>query len=237
MKSFFNENWSTIRVLVPLAGMAVALRAGELAPPPPASGGSPAFTLPALPYAQDALEPYVSAKTMSFHYGKHHQAYVDNLNKLVAGTSLAGQTLEKIVTETASKAGATAVFNNAAQAWNHTFFWRSMKPGGGGKPGGRLLQLIEASFGSYEKFKTDFTNAAVSQFGSGWIWLVQEGDSVKIVKTSNADTPIAYGQTVLLTCDVWEHAYYLDYQNRRKDFVQAFLDHLANWEFAALQMK
>ena len=238
MNPYVSEGWSAIWVLAPLVGMAVAARAGEPATASAASGGSPAFTLPALPYAQDALEPYISARTMGFHYGKHHQAYVDNLNKLVAGTPwAAGQSLEKVVLESAGMADKAAVFNNAAQAWNHAFFWKSMKPGGGGLPAGRLMDLIGKSFGGFEKFKNAFLTAAVAQFGSGWVWLVQEGDALKIVKTSNADTPIAHGQTALLTCDVWEHAYYLDYQNRRKDFVQAFLDHLANWDFAASQLK
>jgi Fe-Mn family superoxide dismutase len=175
---------------------------------------------------------------MSFHYGKHHQAYVDNLNKLVAGTPwAAGQPLEKVVLESAAQPDKAAVFNNAAQVWNHTFFWKSMKPGEGGKPAGRLLAMIEKSFGSFDKFKEAFIAAAVAQFGSGWVWLVQDGDTLKIIKTSNADTPIVHGQTPLLTCDVWEHAYYLDYQNRRKDFVEVFLVHLANWEFAAAQLK
>ena len=201
------------------------------------SDAAPAFQLPPLPYAQDALEPYVSARTMSFHYGKHHRTYVDTLNKLIAGTPWAGQPLEKVVVESAGAADKAAVFNNAAQAWNHTFFWQSMKPGGGGKPTGRLLELVEKSFGSFEEFKNAFAAAAVAQFGSGWVWLVQDGDRLKVVKTSNADTPMAHGQTALLTCDVWEHAYYLDYQNLRKDFVQAFLDHLANWDFAASRLK
>jgi Fe-Mn family superoxide dismutase len=195
------------------------------------------FHLQPLPYEQNAMEPYISDRTMSFHYGKHHRAYVDNLNKLVADTPMADQTLEKVVMDTAGMADKTAIFNNAAQAWNHSFFWRSMKPNGGGKPAGRLLQLIETSFGSYEKFRTAFADAAMAQFGSGWIWLAQEGDFLRIVKTSNADTPMARGSNVLLTCDVWEHAYYLDYQNRRKDFVQVYLDHLANWDFAASQLK
>ncbi len=194
------------------------------------------FTLPPLPYAQEALEPYISAKTLSFHYGKHHQTYVDNVNKMIAGTPLEGQSLEKIVQETAGAADKKGVFNNAAQVWNHTFFWHSMKPGGS-KPAGRLLQLIEKSFGSVDKFKADFVAAAVAQFGSGWAWLVQDGDGLKIVTTSNADTPIAHGQNALLTCDVWEHAYYLDYQNRRKDFVQAFVDSLADWDGAASRLK
>ncbi|OGV81133.1 MAG: superoxide dismutase [Lentisphaerae bacterium RIFOXYB12_FULL_65_16] len=212
--------------------------AEEPATAPVAAGGSAAFTLPALPYAQDALAPDISAKTMSLHYGKHHQAYIDNLNKLVAGTPWAtGQPLEKVVVESAGQADKSAVFNNAAQAWNHAFYWKCMKPGGGGLPSGRLMDLMGKSFGSFDEFKKAFLTAGVAQFGSGWVWLVQEGDTVKIVKTSNADTPLAHGQTALLTCDVWEHAYYLDYQNRRKDFVQAFLDHLANWDFAASQLK
>jgi len=199
--------------------------------------GKAEFQLPSLPYAQDALAPYVSAKTMSFHYGKHHQAYGDNLNKLIAGTPWAGQPLDTIIRETAGVADKAAVFNNAAQVWNHTFFWQSMKAGGGSKPTGRLLKQIEKSFQSFDEFKKAFVTAAVAQFGSGWVWLVQEGEILKIVKTSNADTPMAHGQTALLTCDVWEHAYYLDYQNRRKDFVEAFVDHLANWEFPASQLR
>jgi len=195
------------------------------------------FQLPPLPYPQDALAPHLSAKTMSFHYGKHHQAYVDNLNKLAAGTPWAGQPLAKIIRESAGAADKAAVFNNAAQVWNHTFFWQSMKAGGGGKPTGRLLKQIDKSFQSFDEFKKAFAAAALAQFGSGWAWLIQEGDALKIVKTSNADTPVAHGQTALLTCDVWEHAYYLDYQNRRKDFVEAFLNHLVNWEFAASQLQ
>jgi Fe-Mn family superoxide dismutase len=195
------------------------------------------FQLPPLPYAQDALAPYISAKTMSFHYGKHHQAYVDNLNKLVAGTPWAGQPLDKIIRGTAGAADTAAIFNNAAQDWNHTFFWQSMKAGGGGKPTGDLLKQIEKTFQSFDEFKKAFLTAALAQFGSGWAWLVQEGGTLKIIKTANADTPAAHGQTALLACDVWEHAYYLDYQNRRKDFVEAFLNSLANWEFAAAQMK
>jgi len=195
------------------------------------------FQLPPLPYAQDALAPCVSAKTMSFHYGKHHQAYVDNLNKLIAGTAWAGQQLDKIVRGTVGAADTAAIFNNAAQVWNHTFFWQSMKAGGGGKPTGGLLKQIEKSFQSFDEFKKAFLAAALAQFGSGWVWLVQEGGTLKIVKTSNADTPAAHGQTALLACDVWEHAYYLDYQNRRNDFIAAFLDHLANWSFAESQLK
>lgn len=229
---------SALCVVVPLVGMAFAANAVESAAVPLAPAGAGAFTLPALPYAQEALEPYLSRRTMEFHYGKHHRAYVDNLNKLVSGTPWeAGCTLDKVILDCAGKADKTAVFNNAAQAWNHSFFWKCMKPGGGGQPSGRLMELIAQSFGNFGTFKEAFVTAAVAQFGSGWVWLVQEGDSVKIVKTSNADTPAAHGQTALLTCDVWEHAYYLDYQNRRKDFVEGFIDHLANWEFAASQLK
>ena len=213
--------------------LAATVNATQSSPPATAS----AIELPPLPFAQDALEPYVSAKTLNFHYGKHHQTYVDNLNKLIEGTPLAEQPLESIIRETAGAADTTAIFNNAAQVWNHTFFWNSMKPGGGGKPEGRLLELVEKSFGDFNKFKSAFVETALAQFGSGWVWLVQDGDALKIVKTSNADTPVAHEQTALLTCDVWEHAYYIDYQNRRKDFVEAFVDNLANWEFAASQLK
>ncbi len=198
---------------------------------------APGFQLPLLPYAETALEPYISAKTLGFHYGKHHKTYLDNLNKLVAGTPWAGMPLEEIVKKSAGAPENTAIFNNAAQVWNHTCFWQSMKPNGGGKPSGALLARIEKSFGSYDSFTNAFLNAAVSQFGSGWAWLAQDGDALKVVKTANADTPLAHGQTVLLACDVWEHAYYLDYQNRRRDFVQIFLEHLANWDFAASQLK
>ena len=184
------------------------------------------------------MEPYISARTMSFHYGKHHQAYVDALNKLVVDLPWAdGLPLEKIIGASAGQAERAAVFNNAAQAWNHAFFWNSMKPGGGGKPAGRLLDMIGKGFGNFDAFKKAFVAAAVAQFGSGWVWVIQDGETVKIVKTANADTPIAHGQAALLTCDVWEHAYYLDYQNRRKDFVEAFLDHLANWDFAVAQVR
>ncbi|MDD4060231.1 MAG: superoxide dismutase [Kiritimatiellae bacterium] len=197
-----------------------------------------AFKLAPLPYAENALEPHISAKTMSFHYGKHHQGYVNNLNKLVAGTPMAtASSLESIVADTAGKEDKTAVFNNAAQVWNHDFFWQSMKPAGGGKPVGKLAEMIDKSFGSYEAFATAFQTTGLAQFGSGWVWLVQDGETLKIVKTPNADTPAAHGQHALLTCDVWEHAYYLDYQNRRKDFVQTFLDHLVNWDFAASRLR
>ncbi len=189
--------------------------------------------LPNLPYAETALEPHYSAKTIGFHYGKHHKAYVDNLNKLTPGTPLDGKSLEEIIAASAGDASRVGVFNNAAQVWNHTFFWNCMKPSGGGRPKGELAQRIDQAFGSYEKFAEQFKATAVGRFGSGWGWLVLDGGTLKIVSTANADTPMASKQTALLTVDVWEHAYYLDYQNRRPDFVQAFLDHLVNWDFVA----
>lgn len=190
------------------------------------------MTLPPLPYADNALEPVISANTISFHYGKHHKAYVDNLNKLIAGSDLADQPLEVIVARTAGKSDKTAVFNNAAQAWNHTFYWKSMKSKGGGEPPAVLKQKIEASFGSLDAFKKEFSNAAMTQFGSGWAWLIQDQGKLAVMKTGNADTPIAQGKKPLLTIDVWEHAYYLDYQNRRADYVNAVIDKLINWQFA-----
>jgi Fe-Mn family superoxide dismutase len=194
------------------------------------------YELPPLPYADTALEPIYSAKTISFHHGKHHKAYVDNLNKLVANTRIDGLPLESVIDIAAKNSEMTGVFNNAAQIWNHTFFWNSMKPGGGGKPSGELAKKIDEAFGSYEKFAEQFKAAAVGRFGSGWAWLVVDGGALKIVSTPNAETPITKGQTPLITVDVWEHAYYLDYQNRRPDFVQAFLDKLVNWDFAAANL-
>jgi Fe-Mn family superoxide dismutase len=192
-----------------------------------------AFELPPLPYDKSALEPHVSAKTLEFHHGKHHQAYVTNLNNLVKDTPLASQSLEAIIKATAKDESKAGVFNNAAQVWNHTFFWNSMTPKGGGKPSGDLAGKIDQAFGGLDKFKEQFKAAAVGQFGSGWAWLVADGGQLKIAKTPNAVNPMSQGQTALLTCDVWEHAYYLDYQNRRPDFVQAFLDNLVNWDFVA----
>ena len=192
-----------------------------------------AFELPPLPYAKNALEPHMSANTLDFHHGKHHQAYVTNLNNLTKDTPMASQSLEAIIRATYRDDAKIGIFNNAAQVWNHTFFWNSMKPGGGGAPSGRLAAAIDSDLGGLAKFKDDFKAAAVAQFGSGWAWLVADNGKLKITRTANAVTPLAEGQTALLTCDVWEHAYYLDYQNRRPDFVQAFLDHLVNWDFAA----
>jgi len=188
--------------------------------------------LPPLPYADNALDPVISANTIGFHYGKHHKAYVDNLNKLVAGTDFANLPLEKIITQTAGKADKTAIFNNAAQTWNHTFYWRSLRPKGGGEPPAGLKQKIEASFGALDACKKELATAAMAQFGSGWTWLVLDGTKLKVVKTANADGPVTTGMKPLLTIDVWEHAYYLDYQNRRADYVNAVLDKLINWEFA-----
>jgi Fe-Mn family superoxide dismutase len=189
------------------------------------------FSLPPLPFPENALEPVISTRTMQFHYGKHHQAYVTNLNKLIAGTPLSGMGLEKIMLATANDAEKTGIFNNAAQVWNHTFYWQSLKAGGSSVPS-EFLAVIEKYFGSLENLKKEFSQAAVSQFGSGWAWLVKDKDALKVVKTSNAQCPLTSGQTPLLTIDVWEHAYYLDYQNRRADYVTAILDKLINWDFA-----
>ncbi|MCK9259961.1 MAG: Fe-Mn family superoxide dismutase [Azoarcus sp.] len=187
-------------------------------------------TLPALPYAKDALAPHISAETLEFHYGKHHQAYVTNLNNLIKGTEFENLDLEAIV----KKAPAGGIYNNAAQVWNHTFFWSSMKPNGGGEPSGALADAIKAKWGSFDDFKKAFTASAVGNFGSGWTWLVKKADgAVDIVNMGAAGTPLTTGDKALLCIDVWEHAYYIDYRNRRPDFVATFLDKLANWEFAA----
>jgi len=193
---------------------------------------STVHTLPDLPYAENALEPIITAKTISFHYGKHHKTYVDNLNKFIEGTEFADLPLEKIITGAAGKADKVAIFNNAAQVWNHTFFWKSLKPGGGGEPPAALKARMESAFGSVDACKKELANMAVSQFGSGWAWLVLDGGSLRVIKTTNADCPLTAGMKPLLTIDVWEHAYYLDYQNRRADYVNAVLDKLINWEFA-----
>ncbi len=191
------------------------------------------LSLPPLPYGEDALVPVISARTVGFHYGKHHRAYVDTLNKLVDGTDLAGQSLEAIIEATAGKGDKTAIFNNAAQAWNHAFYWRCLTPVGGGEPEGAFGEQLQSAFGGIDKFKKEFAEAAVGQFGSGWAWLVVHGGRLKVVKTSNAATPLVDGQTPLLTIDVWEHAYYLDYQNRRVDYVNAVIDKLLDWKFAS----
>jgi superoxide dismutase, Fe-Mn family len=191
-----------------------------------------AFSLPPLPYAKDALAPHISSETLDFHYGKHHQAYVNNLNKLVEGKPEEKKTLEEII-----KTSEAGVFNNAAQIWNHTFYWGSMKPNGGGQPTGDLLSAIVRDFGSFDKFKEEFSNAAATQFGSGWAWLVESGGKLSVTKTGNADLPMKHGQKALLTIDVWEHAYYIDYRNLRPKYIETFLSHLANWDFALANLK
>jgi Fe-Mn family superoxide dismutase len=195
------------------------------------------FSLPELPYAKDALDPVISAQTLEFHHGKHHNAYVTNANNLLHGTDLEGQDMETIIKKTVGDGSRIGIFNNTAQAFNHAFYWKCMKPGGGGAPFGPIAERITATFGSYENFSEQFKTAGVTQFGSGWAWLVQDGGDLKIMKTLNADTPLAHGLTPLLTADVWEHAYYLDYQNRRPDYLAAFLDKLVNWDFVNANLK
>ena len=190
------------------------------------------FTLPDLPYKKDALAPHMSAETLEFHHDKHHAVYVNNLNKLLDGKPEANKSLEEVILN--SDGG---VFNNAAQVWNHTFFWQCMKPAGGGKPTGELAAAIDRDFGSFEKFKEEFSTAAATQFGSGWAWLVLEGGKLKVTKTGNADLPMKHGQKALLTIDVWEHAYYIDFRNARPKFIETFLTHLVNWDFVAQNFK
>jgi Fe-Mn family superoxide dismutase len=191
------------------------------------------FELPALPWSSDALDPHVSARTLSFHHGKHHATYVAKLNEAIVGSPFTKQSLEEIVKTTANDPSKTGIFNNAAQNWNHTFFWNSMRPNGGGEPEGALKTKIIESFGSFEKFRNEFAAKAATLFGSGWTWLAADGDKLAIVQTAGACNPMTDGKPPLLTLDVWEHAYYLDYQNRRPDFIKAFFDSLVNWEFAA----
>ena len=213
---------------------AVALNAAETAPAPAPAAAGP-FAPLALPYGANALEPTVSANTIGFHHGKHHKTYADNLGKLLQGHPLAGASLVEIVRQSAGKPEMQGIFNNAAQVWNHDFYWQSMAPNGGGEPpAGKLSEAIAASFGKFSDFKEAFIETAVGQFGSGWGWLVKvPGGNLKVLKTGNAETPITQAGVVpLLTVDVWEHAYYLDWQNRRKDYVRAFVEKLANWKFA-----
>ena len=192
-----------------------------------------AMKLPNLPFAPNALEPHMSARTFEFHHGKHHAAYVTNGNKLLEGTPLEKKALHEIVREVAGDASKAGVFNNCAQVWNHSFFWHCLKPGGGGQPSGELAKQIDAAFGSYDKFVQEFSNAAATQFGSGWAWLVKDGGKLAVAKTPNADTPVARGQQPLLTLDVWEHAYYLDHQNARPKFIETFMTKLVNWDYVA----
>ena len=197
------------------------------------------ITLPDLPYAKNALEPHISAETLEFHHDKHHAAYVNKLNELLPGSGLEGKELDEIIKATAGDSSKATNFNQAAQVWNHTFYWNCLTANGGGEPTGDLKAKIEEAFGSYAKFREEFKNAAVSQFGSGWAWLVADsvGGQLSITKTANADTPLAHNQVAVLTCDVWEHAYYIDYRNRRPDYVDTFLDKLVNWDYANAKYK
>ena len=219
------------------SSVAVGVLFGGPASPRIARAAEP-FQLPPLPYPEDALAPIISASTIGFHYGKHHRAYVDNLNKQLADVpALAALSLVEIVRKTAGNAEQKSIFNNAAQAWNHEFYWNSVTPKAGSGPSGVLRDRIEAEFGGIDRLKDALIKTSVTQFGSGWGWLVEEGGKLQVVSTSNADTPIAYGRKPLLTIDVWEHAYYLDYQNRRSDYVKAVLDHIINWEFASENLR
>lgn len=190
------------------------------------------FSLPRLPYDEDALAPHISVQTMKLHHGKHHKSYLDTLNKLLVDDQMANLPLEEVIRQSHGDATRSAIFNNAAQSWNHAFFWKSMTPDGGGAPTGDLKVLIEHDFGDAEAFASAFANAAAAHFGSGWIWLVATEGVIGIATTHDADLPLVQGRAALLVCDLWEHAYYLDYNNRRPDFIKAFLEHLANWDFA-----
>ncbi|MEH2335627.1 superoxide dismutase [Nostoc sp.] len=192
------------------------------------------FVQEPLPFDKNALEPYgMKAETFEYHYGKHHKAYVDNLNKLTEGTELADKSLEEVIKISFKDSSKAGIFNNAAQVWNHTFFWNSLKPAGGGAPTGEIAAKIDKDFGSFDKFKEEFSNAATTQFGSGWSWLIDDGGTLKVIKTPNAENPLAHGQKALLTLDVWEHAYYIDYKNARPAFIKNFLEQLVNWDFIA----
>ena len=192
----------------------------------------PQHALPTLPYPIDALDPVLSASTLGHHHGKHHKGYVDNLNRLLAGTELAGQPLENVILRSASQPAQAAIFNNAAQVWNHNFYWQSLRPKGGGEPPAELKHRLDEAFGSVAACKKELAAAAMAQFGSGWAWLVADGERLRVVRTSNAELPLTQGLRPLLTVDVWEHAYYIDYQNRRADYANAVVDRLINWEFA-----
>lgn len=187
--------------------------------------------LPELQYSKNALEPHISEKTLEFHYGKHHNAYVTKTNNFIEGTELENEDLETIIKKSANDDSKTAIFNNAAQVWNHSFYWKCMKPNGGGRPNGKIAKMIDEEFGTFENFAEEFKKAGAGQFGSGWAWLVLKNGKLEIMKTLNADTPMVHGAKALLTVDVWEHAYYLDYQNRRPDYLKVFLDNLVNWDF------
>jgi Fe-Mn family superoxide dismutase len=221
MKAQMNKFWCLIILGATALGFAMDAPA------------SSQIVVPPLPFSKDALAPYISEDTLNYHYDKHHKGYAGKLNGLIEEKNLSGLSLEDIIKKSHDNPNLKGVFNAAAQVWNHSFYWSSMKPGGGGKPTGAIKGKIEAGFGTYEVFQQQFIEAGVNQFGSGWVWLVLDSDqSLKIVATGNADLPLVHGQKALLTCDLWEHAYYLDYQNRRKDYVSVFLDHLVNWDFA-----
>jgi Fe-Mn family superoxide dismutase len=190
------------------------------------------YTLPELPYSEDALDPAISAKTLSFHYGKHHQGYVKKYNNAIEGTPYQDKALEEVIKEVHGHKDKQNIFNNGAQIYNHTFYWHSMAPKGGGKPSGKVADLIQDTWGDYDTFRKEFSDKASGLFGSGWTWLVKSGDKLDIVQTDDAETPLTSSATPLLTLDVWEHAYYLDYQNKRPDYIEAYLDKLVNWEFA-----
>lgn len=212
------------------AGAAVSLAMAGM--PRTAAAASPPHALPALPFGDTDLEPVITARTLSFHYGKHHQGYVNNLNNLITGTPYADLSLEEVVNRSAGNPDQTAIFNNAAQVWNHTFYWHSLSPKGGGEPPMALARKMNEDFGSVDTCRQALLKAAASQFGSGWAWLVLDNGALRVVNTGNAETPLTMGMTPLLTIDVWEHAYYLDYQNQRKAYVQAVLNKRINWEFA-----
>jgi Fe-Mn family superoxide dismutase len=195
------------------------------------------IAFPELPYAKDALEPHISSRTLEFHHGKHHKTYVDTANKMLAGTDMENMEVEQIVKKVSGDASKVGIFNNAAQAWNHSFYWQCMKPNGGGTPSGDIAQKINADFGNYEKFCEEFKNAGLTQFGSGWAWLVLDGGKLKITKTPNAETPLTTGAKPLLVADVWEHAYYLDYQNLRANYLTTFIEKLINWDFVNSRLK
>jgi len=217
-----------------LAATATAAAAlSTLIPGAASAQGAAVFPFPALPYPEDALDPVISARTLSFHYGKHAKAYYDNMNKALEGKPTAGLTLERVFLDASKDAAAVGLFNNSAQAWNHTFYFACMKKGGGGAPAGKLADALKAAFGGLEEFKKAFSEAAMTQFASGWAWLVEDAGTLKVVKTPNAMNPLVNNQKPLLTVDVWEHAYYLDYQNRRADYVKDFLEKLVNWDFVA----
>jgi superoxide dismutase, Fe-Mn family len=229
------------------AGLARSAAAGPAPPPPMGTllpkrslvprGADGPFELPPLPYPQDALEPVISALTLSFHHGKHHKGYLDNTNRMVAQTAHAQASLEQVIRAAAADPSQKGLFNNAAQVWNHTFYWNSLSPDGGGKPSGELAERIERDFGSFESFTEELARVSTTQFASGWGWLVEEPDGkLAVMSTSNADLPMVHGKRALLTIDVWEHAYYLDHQNRRADYVRMCIDKLANWEFAAANL-